>query len=980
MIPRTLTSVLPMALLVWVLPYAATAQSSADAVPSESATINTDTAAAPPMTVGLIGESPSTLGGQVARPYVFVPFSPGVAVDAIFVGSVDSLHGLPIDRREAVEQFIVAGVPLVLRGGEADAAAALRIEGLDVAAQRSGFFALALLPDGRRKRAYFLTSEPWSSQYRVDMETGEQHTLIEFAPVLDPEAVVDVVERQLAMRALDWARDARLRGGHRCSHGYRGDVDYGAWNAIDEAEWQWLGASPSGDDYCIIYTLTARAHKIQDAYADKDWYLVEARLHHQLPVDCPYREGCAWLPFMDEWCGWYVQNGGLQVERRGSAGYNTLDDYGPTTTVSGSSYTISIGGSITTDPGAGITASYSRTVSREDVKIIDRSSLYSSYCDWEEDYVCPEGDYSWCPWPTWPTDPSKSSFYLWYAAIYRTTDVAQGVKLSISPLGFDRIDHTWCDWLGLCFIQTFYHLLEPPDATRSFSPFYNYTPEVPDTPSGPTQAWVNSSYEYCASAFDHDGANLSYRFDFDDGAPSSWGESCRSHTWTSPGTVGVRAQAKDAPHDATSGWSDSKVVNVNSLDRLEISGPPEVCDQSTAYYDCTAYFHFGSSQVVTPSWSIVTGGACASISGSGVLTTYDVTGSCTVVIRATYTDHGVTKSRDKQVIVNDCHRALLSCNKDELENSCYEGENAPSQSFEVWNGGTGTLTYDISDDVSWLDCDPDHGTSNGEHDRIDVDYSTSSLSTGDYSATITIEADDADGSPHTIDVTLHVLPQPQPQLSLSPGSYDFTRVLVGDSMSHAFTLRNTGGQTATGSVYLTGPNASEFQFSPDSDEIFPIPPGESRSILVTFEPTSLGPKYATLQVDCSNCDNVSASLSGTGAEQCLDLSPMHWDFGAVEVNDCSEEEQEFTLINTGEQVEMGTVSLTGADAVDFEIASGGGSVPLHPGVPHLVFVEFCPETEGPKHAELSVQGTTCLDVAASLSGTAAPEQLGDLKP
>jgi outer membrane protein assembly factor BamB len=98
----------------------------------------------------------------------------------------------------------------------------------------------------------------------------------------------------------------------------------------------------------------------------------------------------------------------------------------------------------------------------------------------------------------------------------------------------------------------------------------------------------------------------------------------------------------------------------------------------------------------------------------------------------------------------------ISRNPTSLSNSCQIGQNAASQSFEVWNSGEGTLNYSISDDSTWLSCTPTSGTSTGEYDTITVDYSTSGLMSGTHSAAITISASGASNSPVTIPVTLIV--------------------------------------------------------------------------------------------------------------------------------------------------------------------------------------------------------------------------------
>lgn len=93
---------------------------------------------------------------------------------------------------------------------------------------------------------------------------------------------------------------------------------------------------------------------------------------------------------------------------------------------------------------------------------------------------------------------------------------------------------------------------------------------------------------------------------------------------------------------------------------------------------------------------------------------------------------------------------------------CLVGEDAANDTFEVWNGGAGTLEYFITDDVTWLECVPSAGDSTGidDVDTITVTYSTSELECGTHEATITISDPEASNNPQTITVELTVTGQP----------------------------------------------------------------------------------------------------------------------------------------------------------------------------------------------------------------------------
>lgn len=95
-----------------------------------------------------------------------------------------------------------------------------------------------------------------------------------------------------------------------------------------------------------------------------------------------------------------------------------------------------------------------------------------------------------------------------------------------------------------------------------------------------------------------------------------------------------------------------------------------------------------------------------------------------------------------------------------LTRSVVRKNNLPNDTFTIANGGGGTLTYTITDNVSWLSVDPAGGTSTSETDTISVLYSTAGLAIGSYSGTITINATGADNTPQTIVVNLSVTAPP----------------------------------------------------------------------------------------------------------------------------------------------------------------------------------------------------------------------------
>lgn len=95
-----------------------------------------------------------------------------------------------------------------------------------------------------------------------------------------------------------------------------------------------------------------------------------------------------------------------------------------------------------------------------------------------------------------------------------------------------------------------------------------------------------------------------------------------------------------------------------------------------------------------------------------------------------------------------------------LTPSVEEGGNAAPDTFTVANVGAESLTYTVSEDVSWLSVSPTGGSSDGEDDPITVTYLTSELGVGFYTGVITVSSPDAFNSPQTVTVQLAIEPHP----------------------------------------------------------------------------------------------------------------------------------------------------------------------------------------------------------------------------
>lgn len=162
-----------------------------------------------------------------------------------------------------------------------------------------------------------------------------------------------------------------------------------------------------------------------------------------------------------------------------------------------------------------------------------------------------------------------------------------------------------------------------------------------------------------------------------------------------------------------------------------------------------------------------------------------------------------------------------------------KGFDAAPATFSVANGGSGTLSYTIADNVDWLTVTPASGVSTGEADSITVNFATAGLSAGNYSAAITVTSADAVNSPRIVSVTLQVL-EPPPLIVLNPRDFSFTVAQGANVPATSFSLRNGGGGTLS---YTISDSANWLSVSPSNGSVTT----ESDPINVHFGTESLTP-------------------------------------------------------------------------------------------------------------------------------------------
>ncbi|NOZ61975.1 MAG: T9SS type A sorting domain-containing protein [Calditrichaeota bacterium] len=99
---------------------------------------------------------------------------------------------------------------------------------------------------------------------------------------------------------------------------------------------------------------------------------------------------------------------------------------------------------------------------------------------------------------------------------------------------------------------------------------------------------------------------------------------------------------------------------------------------------------------------------------------------------------------------------ILVVNPTSMTFSSNQGSNPPSQTFAISNGGGGSFSWTVSDNKSWMSCNPTSGSTTSETDNVTVSVNSSGLTPGQtYTGAITVTASGAGGSPKTVNVTFN---------------------------------------------------------------------------------------------------------------------------------------------------------------------------------------------------------------------------------
>ena len=218
---------------------------------------------------------------------------------------------------------------------------------------------------------------------------------------------------------------------------------------------------------------------------------------------------------------------------------------------------------------------------------------------------------------------------------------------------------------------------------------------------------------------------------------------------------------------------------------------------------------------------------------------------------------------------------------------------------------------------------------------------------------------------------------PEPDISVSPTSYDFGTVGVGNYSFGGVYVKNDGAAPLnwTGAT-LTGPDAAAFYTGTTTDGT--IQPGGQQYVSVNLHTSQPGAKNATLELYSNDTDEgtLSVPISATvvAPEPNASFSPPTYDFGDVGIGDT--ETYNVTVTNDGDgTLTFDGVELSGNSA--FEVTAGNGTTALDSGESHEFTVSFTPSIEDALGANLDVltddPDTPKVDVYVSGTGVSTAE-------
>ena len=230
---------------------------------------------------------------------------------------------------------------------------------------------------------------------------------------------------------------------------------------------------------------------------------------------------------------------------------------------------------------------------------------------------------------------------------------------------------------------------------------------------------------------------------------------------------------------------------------------------------------------------------------------------------------------------------------------------------------------------------------------------------------------------------------PSPAATMSTATLSFgSQVVQTTSSTMSASLTNTGtANLVLSTITLGGTNPTEFTRTGTCAAAVSLAPQTSCSVDVTFKPTAIGTRSATITIGHNATPTTSVlSLTGSGAAAptpAVGLSATTLDFGSQTLGVTSGPPKTVVISNTGTaNLVLGTITTTGTNAAEFA-PSNCSNTTITAGMSCSVGVTFTPAALNARTATLSIASNASGSphgVALSGSGVAAPAPAVALSP
>ena len=237
---------------------------------------------------------------------------------------------------------------------------------------------------------------------------------------------------------------------------------------------------------------------------------------------------------------------------------------------------------------------------------------------------------------------------------------------------------------------------------------------------------------------------------------------------------------------------------------------------------------------------------------------------------------------------------------------------------------------------------------------IDIVVRFAPTSTGSKSATLRIQSNDPDEGTFDVELTGGVCGLPD--IDVEPETWNYGSVAVDDQVQKEIIVSNTGCQDLqVSATALVGANADQYTIV-SGGGAFAVIHGATRGIIVRFSPDSPGTKSAGLRITSNDPDEgiVTVPLNGLGCgDPDIAVDPMSWGFGEIDVGGFGDRIIEISNLGC-QTLQVTATNLTGINANEFDIVSGGAPFSIAQGGKHNIVLQFSPESGGDKSATLEI--------------------------